>query len=39
VKGDDIGRGRGVGSEGEREGNNVKAYNAGEEEADIFFLM
>ena len=39
AKGDDIGRGRGVGSEGERQGGNAKAYNTGEEEADFFFLM
>ncbi len=37
AKGDDVGQGRGVGSEGERQGGNAKAYNAGEEEADIFF--
>ncbi len=38
AKGDDVGWGRGVGSEGERQGGNAKAYNAGEEEADNFFF-
>ncbi len=31
AKGDDVGRGRGVGSEGERQGGNAEAYNAGED--------
>ncbi len=38
MKGDDVGRGRGVKSEGERQGGDAEAYNAGEEEADDFFL-
>ncbi len=35
AKGDDIGQGRGIGLEGERQGGNAEAYNAGEEETDI----
>jgi hypothetical protein len=40
AKGDDVGRGRGVGLEGGRQGGNAEAYNAGEQEADnLFFDM
>jgi hypothetical protein len=37
-RGDEVGRGRGVGSKGERQGGNAEAYNAGEEGADIYFF-
>jgi hypothetical protein len=37
AKGDDVGLGRDIRLEGERQGGDAKAYNAGEEEADIFF--
>jgi hypothetical protein len=38
AKGDDVGRGRGVGLEGERQDGDAEAYNAGEEEADIYIF-
>jgi hypothetical protein len=38
AKGDNVGRGGGVGSKRERQGGNAKVYNAGEEEADFFFM-
>jgi hypothetical protein len=37
AKGDGVGRGGGVGLERERQGVNAKAYNTGEEKADVFF--